>query len=100
MTIAATVRPRKTSRDTRRAVATAEPGVAFVSATAALGRLRATRAASTARYSVTATAGQLSPDSIIAGTVRQPFEAVLVIAFGGPGGPDDIRPFLANVLRG
>jgi ferrochelatase len=39
-------------------------------------------------------------DSIIAGTVRQPFEAVLVIAFGGPGGPDDIRPFLANVLRG
>jgi ferrochelatase len=25
---------------------------------------------------------------------------VLVIAFGGPGGPDDVRPFLANVLRG
>jgi protoporphyrin/coproporphyrin ferrochelatase len=25
---------------------------------------------------------------------------VLVIAFGGPQGPDDIRPFLANVLRG
>jgi protoporphyrin/coproporphyrin ferrochelatase len=31
---------------------------------------------------------------------RQPFDAVLVIAFGGPQGPDDIRPFLANVLRG
>lgn len=29
-----------------------------------------------------------------------PFDAVLVVAFGGPGGPDDIRPFLANVLRG
>ena len=39
-------------------------------------------------------------DSIIAGTVRQPFDGVLVIAFGGPNGPADIRPFLANVLRG
>src|SRR5688572_10918632 len=29
-----------------------------------------------------------------------PFDSVLVIAFGGPLGPDDIRPFLANVLRG
>ena len=25
---------------------------------------------------------------------------MLVVAFGGPQGPDDIRPFLANVLRG
>jgi ferrochelatase len=32
-------------------------------------------------------------------TIR-PFDAVLVIAFGGPEGPDDVRPFLANVLRG
>jgi protoporphyrin/coproporphyrin ferrochelatase len=30
----------------------------------------------------------------------QPFDAVLLISFGGPQGPDDIRPFLANVLRG
>ena len=30
----------------------------------------------------------------------QPFDAVLIIAFGGPQGRDDIRPFLANVLRG
>ncbi len=30
----------------------------------------------------------------------QPFDAVLVIAFGGPQGPADVRPFLANVLRG
>jgi ferrochelatase len=29
-----------------------------------------------------------------------PFDAVLVVAFGGPGGPEDVRPFLANVLRG
>jgi ferrochelatase len=29
-----------------------------------------------------------------------PFDAVLVIAFGGPLGPDDVRPFLGNVLRG
>jgi len=28
------------------------------------------------------------------------FDAVLVVSFGGPNGPDDIRPFLANVLRG
>jgi ferrochelatase len=27
-------------------------------------------------------------------------DAVLLIAFGGPGKPDDIRPFLANVTRG
>jgi ferrochelatase len=29
-----------------------------------------------------------------------PFDAVLLIAFGGPQGPQDVRPFLANVLRG
>ena len=29
-----------------------------------------------------------------------PFDAVLIVAFGGPGGPEDVRPFLANVLRG
>ena len=28
------------------------------------------------------------------------FEAVLVVAFGGPQGADEVRPFLANVLRG
>jgi ferrochelatase len=28
------------------------------------------------------------------------FDAVLVVSFGGPQGPGDIRPFLANVLRG
>lgn len=29
-----------------------------------------------------------------------PFDAVLLIAFGGPLAPADVRPFLANVLRG
>jgi ferrochelatase len=29
-----------------------------------------------------------------------PFDGVLMVAFGGPQGPADIRPFLANVLRG
>lgn len=28
------------------------------------------------------------------------FDAVLIVAFGGPQGPADVRPFLANVLRG
>jgi ferrochelatase len=32
--------------------------------------------------------------------VNTPFDAVLLIAFGGPQGLDDIRPFLSNVLRG
>ena len=29
-----------------------------------------------------------------------PFDAVLVIAFGGPAGPEDVLPFLENVVRG
>ena len=28
------------------------------------------------------------------------FDAVLIVSFGGPQGTNDIRPFLANVLRG
>jgi ferrochelatase len=32
--------------------------------------------------------------------VAQPFDAVLVIAFGGPQAQADVRPFLGNVLRG
>jgi protoporphyrin/coproporphyrin ferrochelatase len=30
----------------------------------------------------------------------RPFDAVLVVAFGGPEGMGDVRPFLANVIRG
>ena len=32
--------------------------------------------------------------------MTEPADAVLVIAFGGPTTPEEIRPFLANVLRG
>jgi ferrochelatase len=32
--------------------------------------------------------------------MNRPFDAVLVVSFGGPQGLDDIRPFLTNVLRG
>jgi ferrochelatase len=28
------------------------------------------------------------------------YDAVLVVSFGGPEGPDDVMPFLDNVLRG
>lgn len=32
--------------------------------------------------------------------MSHPFDAVLLVAFGGPQGPGDVRPFLQNVLRG
>jgi ferrochelatase len=32
--------------------------------------------------------------------MSDPFDAVLLVAFGGPQGPQDVRPFLENVLRG
>jgi ferrochelatase len=32
--------------------------------------------------------------------MSEPFDAVLIVAFGGPQGPADVRPFLENVLRG
>ncbi len=30
----------------------------------------------------------------------EPYDALVVVSFGGPEGPDDVMPFLANVLRG
>jgi protoporphyrin/coproporphyrin ferrochelatase len=36
----------------------------------------------------------------VASSFSHPFQAVLLISFGGPQGLADIRPFLANVLRG
>jgi ferrochelatase len=32
--------------------------------------------------------------------MNQPYDALLVVSFGGPEGVDDVMPFLANVLRG
>ncbi len=29
-----------------------------------------------------------------------PYDAILIVSFGGPEGPDDVMPFLENVLRG
>src|SRR5438552_12272683 len=29
-----------------------------------------------------------------------PFDAILLVSFGGPEGPDDVMPFLENVTRG
>jgi len=31
---------------------------------------------------------------------QRAFDAVLIVAFGGPNGPEDVRPFLENVVRG
>jgi hypothetical protein len=28
------------------------------------------------------------------------YDAVILVSFGGPDGPDDVMPFLENVLRG
>ncbi|MEO2019263.1 MAG: ferrochelatase [Fuerstiella sp.] len=32
--------------------------------------------------------------------IRHPYDALLFVSFGGPEGPDDVMPFLENVLRG
>ncbi len=32
--------------------------------------------------------------------MNEPYDAVLVVSFGGPQGPNDVLPFLENVLRG
>ncbi|MFE1383172.1 ferrochelatase, partial [Streptomyces sp. NPDC058740] len=29
-----------------------------------------------------------------------PYDALLLLSFGGPEGPDDVVPFLENVTRG
>src|SRR5687767_15645637 len=39
------------------------------------------------------------PAAVESGFSRM-FDAVLIVSFGGPQGPGDVRPFLANVLRG
>src|SRR3954470_2764761 len=32
--------------------------------------------------------------------MSQPYDALLIVSFGGPEGPDEVMPFLENVLRG
>lgn len=36
----------------------------------------------------------------MANAAESPYDAVLIVSFGGPEGPDDVMPFLENVLRG
>ena len=43
--------------------------------------------------------GAQGPDSPLFDTPRT-YDAVLVMSFGGPEGPDDVMPFLENVTRG
>src|SRR5262245_65363504 len=31
---------------------------------------------------------------------QPPYDAILLVSFGGPDGPDDVLPFLENILRG
>lgn len=38
--------------------------------------------------------------SLTAQSPVPPYDALLVVSFGGPDGPDDVLPFLENVLRG
>lgn len=40
------------------------------------------------------------PDPGLAGPELERVDAVLVVSFGGPEGPDDVLPFLENVTRG
>ena len=32
--------------------------------------------------------------------MNNPYDALILVSFGGPEGPDDVMPFLENVLRG
>ena len=34
------------------------------------------------------------------GTMAPRYDALLLVSFGGPEGPDDVMPFLRNVVRG
>ena len=36
----------------------------------------------------------------VVGDVARNYDAILIVSFGGPEGPDEVMPFLENVLRG
>src|SRR4029077_13361065 len=40
------------------------------------------------------------PADGVRGSEPETFDAILVVAFGGPEGMDDVMPFLENVTRG
>jgi protoporphyrin/coproporphyrin ferrochelatase len=39
-------------------------------------------------------------DGDVVSNVAQNYDAILIVSFGGPEGPDEVMPFLENVLRG
>ncbi|MFE1793893.1 ferrochelatase, partial [Streptomyces sp. NPDC059525] len=41
-----------------------------------------------------------APDAPAAEGLAAPYDALLLLSFGGPEGPDDVVPFLENVTRG
>ncbi|HZU21127.1 MAG TPA: ferrochelatase [Gaiellaceae bacterium] len=45
-------------------------------------------------------ASERKPPADRAAPVDAPFDALLVVSFGGPEGPEDVLPFLENVTRG
>lgn len=45
-------------------------------------------------------AGEATPHAPRFDDAGRTYDALLVLAFGGPEGPDDVRPFLDHVLRG
>ncbi len=51
------------------------------------------------RGSLAAEAGA-EPELAEGAPLDAPYDAVLVVSFGGPEGPDEVLPFLENVLRG
>ncbi len=44
--------------------------------------------------------GAASAEESLYDDVARSYDAVLVVSFGGPEGPDDVLPFLENVTRG
>jgi ferrochelatase len=44
--------------------------------------------------------GAASVEESLYDDVARSYDAVLVVSFGGPEGPDDVLPFLENVTRG
>ncbi|MEV7724836.1 ferrochelatase [Streptomyces sp. NPDC087917] len=41
-----------------------------------------------------------APEAPVADGLAAPYDALLLLSFGGPEGPDDVVPFLENVTRG
>jgi ferrochelatase len=46
------------------------------------------------------TSSTVSTDSPTFSEKGKPYDSILLVSFGGPEGPDDVMPFLENVLRG